>query len=406
MSTPHTKTPGERYHGLDALRAFAMFLGILLHVAIGYMQNPPFIYVMNKDRSLLFDFHNLAIHSFRMQLFFMVAGFFAHMVFHRSGPGAFILQRLQRIGIPLVIGYFILVPATWILFGYGLTGRWSGALESFQQMAFKNLMHLWFLYYLMIYYFLMVLLQPVFSKSLPGTTWEKLDALFLFVLRSRLKLLYLALPTFFIYFFTEHWADIGLPTSMIPIPRVVFYYFCFFLFGWWLHRNVSGIKLLTNSPYWLAGFAFLLLAALAVLLPMEQDSSRPGYIVIKTTAFIVYNLLTWSAIFALVALFLRWFKDPSERVRYLADASYWCYLAHLPILFIFQVLIVKLNLPAIFGYLICTLLTVVVLAVTYHFFVRYTMVGAVLNGPRKRPGDSKTVQAKLSQKPAEIMEKL
>ena len=42
-----------------------------------------------------------AIHVFRMTTFFLIAGFFAHMSFHRRGAWDFIKDRLQRIAVPL-----------------------------------------------------------------------------------------------------------------------------------------------------------------------------------------------------------------------------------------------------------------------------------------------------------------
>ena len=43
-----------------------------------------------------------SIHVFRMTTFFLIAGFFAHLSFHRRGAWGFIKDRLQRIALPLV----------------------------------------------------------------------------------------------------------------------------------------------------------------------------------------------------------------------------------------------------------------------------------------------------------------
>ena len=52
-----------------------------------------------------------AIHVFRMTTFFLIAGFFAHLSFHRRGAWGFIKDRLQRIALPLVVGWPILFTA-------------------------------------------------------------------------------------------------------------------------------------------------------------------------------------------------------------------------------------------------------------------------------------------------------
>jgi len=398
------KESGERYNGLDALRAFAMFLGIALHVSVGYMQNPPLAFPMNEDRNLTFDILNLGIHSFRMQLFFVVAGFFAHMVFHRSGSKEFFQQRLQRIGVPFLVGFGIVLPLMWLCFGYNSTGDWAGARFLFQQLAFKHLMHLWFLYYLMIYYFLVVFFYPMITRLMTEKIMAKGDSVFRFIMSSRFKPFYLAFPTLLIYSFTDSWGDIGLQTTLIPVPRVLIYYFCFFIFGWWMHRNVDCLQSLKN-PYWLLGGSFLLLAGLVVLVPLEKDTAHPDYFLLKTTTFIVYNLMTWTSVFAFISLFLTWFKNPSYRVRYLADASYWCYLAHLPIVMVLQALVIELDYSAFGGFFLCTLFTVIILGLSYRYAVRYTFVGTLLNGPRKWPGDSAALQEKLVENPNRLAEK-
>ena len=78
----------ERYHGLDFVRAMAMLLGLVLHVCIFFMPVDNYIWVAGEysgdpvNRWLL-NF----IHLFRMELFFLMAGFFAELVIFRKGFG-------------------------------------------------------------------------------------------------------------------------------------------------------------------------------------------------------------------------------------------------------------------------------------------------------------------------------
>ena len=50
------------------------------------------------------------IHVFRMTLFFVLAGFFARLLFHRRGVRAFIRDRATRIVVPLVVGLGGVLP--------------------------------------------------------------------------------------------------------------------------------------------------------------------------------------------------------------------------------------------------------------------------------------------------------
>ncbi|MEK6702258.1 MAG: acyltransferase family protein [Planctomycetota bacterium] len=101
----------DRRHDLDALRAFAMLLGIALHAALAYIGAG---WIVSDDRSspglgLLVA----AIHGFRMPLFFLLSGFFTAMLWRRRGPAFLLSQRARRILLPLILGCLTIVPAMW-----------------------------------------------------------------------------------------------------------------------------------------------------------------------------------------------------------------------------------------------------------------------------------------------------
>ena len=80
-----TESTTQRRHDLDALRAFAMLLGIGLHAAMSFA---PFPWTVQDVRQHeLFTLFFLAVHGFRMQLFFLVSGFFTVMLWRRYQTG-------------------------------------------------------------------------------------------------------------------------------------------------------------------------------------------------------------------------------------------------------------------------------------------------------------------------------
>ena len=83
MPEPTSSKTIARRHDLDALRAVAMLLGIVLH---GLMPFMPGLSVIHDTQTagwvwILF----LGIHGFRMPLFFLVSGFFTAMLWHKRG---------------------------------------------------------------------------------------------------------------------------------------------------------------------------------------------------------------------------------------------------------------------------------------------------------------------------------
>lgn len=106
-------TPAHRRHDLDALRAFAMLLGIALHAALAYIGAG---WVVSDDRtSAGLGLLVTAIHGFRMPLFFLLSGFFTTMLWHRRGLTHLLSQRARRILLPLLLGCLTIVPAMWVV---------------------------------------------------------------------------------------------------------------------------------------------------------------------------------------------------------------------------------------------------------------------------------------------------
>lgn len=102
-----------RRSDLDALRAVAMLLGIVLHAALSFFTS--FWMVTDRQQNAGFGILVSAIHGFRMPVFFVMSGFFSAMLLSRRGRGALVKHRFFRVFLPLLVGLFTIVPATnWI----------------------------------------------------------------------------------------------------------------------------------------------------------------------------------------------------------------------------------------------------------------------------------------------------
>ena len=81
--------------------------------------------------------------------------------------------------------------------------------------------------------------------------------------------------------------------------------------------------------------------------------------------------------------------------RYLADSSYWLYLIHLPIIFFLQVAMAKWDLSWMIKFPLILGITMAIGLVTYRYVVRYTFIGATLNGKRVPRGGQGNGSPKL-----------
>ena len=98
----------QRRTDLDALRSFAMLLGIALHASLSFFAFPwP---VHDTRRSDLLPLFLVAVHGFRMPLFFLLSGYFTMLVYRRRGLGSLLRQRFTRIVLPLAVAVATIVP--------------------------------------------------------------------------------------------------------------------------------------------------------------------------------------------------------------------------------------------------------------------------------------------------------
>lgn len=392
ISSPHN----GRFDYLDAARAFALFMGIIFHASISFM--PIFIgwAVMDISTSSIVSIFMMISHSFRLELFFLLAGFFSHMTFHREGVASFLQSRIMRIAIPFIIGWFILRPlliSGWIMGAESMRGEVDvlNALQAgFATLGDlpKDLLvgtHLWFLYYLLLISISAVLMHYLCSMHKPTAqkTIQLADTITHWLCSSRLAIFAVAIPTATCLWFMNYWGMDTPDKSLIPHIPVSIIYGGFFFFGWLLHRQTYLMERFTRLTW--SKFALCLLAIVAanLLASFEIKLAHPQYQLLKTGFVFSYAIMMWSLVSLTIGLFKRFFDRSSRTIRYLADSSYWLYLIHLPIVIWLQIAFAELPLHwAIKLVAICTI-TIALSIALYDLFVRSTVIGIVLNGKRK-----------------------
>jgi glucans biosynthesis protein C len=388
--------PPQRFADLDALRAFAMFLGIIIHGVISFAANPvPFWPVHDPRTTGVADACLFVIHDFRMQTFFLLAGFFSALLTSKYGLSGFLKHRLMRVGIPFILGLLIINP---VLQYYWLVGDpvalsliqltlgqpvtpapafWGDYYTSGQFL--KNLypLHLWFLWFLLQFYLMMVPILVV-GKRIPVSPLRRIQAK---LLTRRYGVFVLALLFMPLLWFMKMWI-VDTPGAWLPPWHVWVYYFLFFTFGWLLHGQKEILK--TVGLRWrglliLANFVVMPLYLAAVL--QGANVKFQGSLVLpKLIAMYLGPLYTWLMILALLGLFRHYFHQPRGWVRYLADASYWCYIMSLIPLIGLQMLVQDWDTPVIVKLIFVHVVAMALLLVSYHFLVRGRFLGRLLNG--------------------------
>ncbi len=404
-----TEVPSaDRLHALDAVRSFALLIGVVLHSTLAWVMPPGQWGVgTNRPNLALWGFTHY-VHDFRMQLFFLLAGFFGALVVARRGERAYLRDRGLRIGLVLVVLLYpikLLINLPWI--AGGLKTGWLDLPPEIARLPLVDLAvgalneevwpavsptHLWFLYYLLLVTAAFLAARWALAR-VPGRTGAPggrgLRAASSRVLERLLARplgpVVLALPLTPLLRLTPGGVLASPDRGFVPDgPAVALYGLCFAL-GWWLFGRRGLLD--AFARWWILWLvASLVTGALSFVLELVHRTVGldPGQHWLAAAA----NALTLTfACTGWTGLFVARFSAPSVVVRYLADASYWVYLIHLPIVVALQVWVSDWGVLPL-QLLVINVGTFAVSLVSYHWLVRDTPLGLWLNGRRHRTGRS------------------
>jgi glucan biosynthesis protein C len=384
----------DRLHGLDAVRGGALLLGIVFHAGFSFFPGDQFWLIADAQRSASVSGLSYVLHIFRMTIFFLLAGYFGRMQTYRLGTPTFIRDRLKRVGAPLVIFWPIMMVCFTILAIWGFLVANGGVVPENPPeppaMSLKTLplAHLWFLYVLLLLYAVMLAGRALLSVLRVKTPLGRLSD---WVLRkvSLIGLLpiIMAAPVAIAFLYHQNWHPFfGIPTpeyGFVPNRVSTIAYGGAFGLGWLLqrepghlHRAVRAWPVFLVGAIGLSGYCLTMVGTTVTYyqpLPEHAVTLYPW----------AYALAIWFWTFGLIGLALKVWSGESTVRRYIADASYWLYLIHLPIIMALQILVSQWAWPAELKYATILGLSIPLMLLSYEFLVRYTFIGGLLNG-RKR----------------------
>jgi len=208
-------------------------------------------------------------------------------------------------------------------------------------------------------FYLIILLLLLLIK-LPRLKYLKIQEDFIFL---SLTIVLIAIQYFLFDKRVEPW------TGIIPqFPQLLYYGF-FFLLGFTIYLNDKF--LITNNRTRLAGG--VLGFFIVIYTSLNEDLGYFGYSTL-------ISLASMLLILAYIAFFTKFFQKENKYVRYLSDSAYWFYLIHLPIVVLIQVYLLNFSLSVWVKAGLNIFVTTSVGLLSYHYLVRKTWIGLLLNG--------------------------
>ncbi len=411
--------PTERYHSLDFLRALAMYLGVILHVTVVFGSPDRILYLFYSEYySDPVNYHvTWWIHLFRMQFFYLIAGFFAEMVYLKKGGKYFSKNRLKRILIPFLFGVLIIYPLTLGVFS---VHNAEIADKSFLERSLHfflweffsgtdynpgiTFVHFWFMWFLMIFYFIHAMGRAVTLGWIQKTKLSSWFVRFVdFCIQNRFGVFILAGITFVFHITLRNSIFLPQEAHLDAAINDLTYYMVFYFFGVGLYHCKEFFGKIARSLRWnlvlIFAFSFWVHAATDALdihrsPVVDINSWKPQSFQVfwegifyggtgRYLTIYVRCLLCWSFCFAMFALGQKFFRRKNEFIRYFADASYWVYWVHLPVTFYFSVVLQPVEINTLFKAYIAIVISTVLIMLMYMLLVRNTILGDYFCGWRK-----------------------
>jgi len=334
-------TLAVRNYAMDNLRVVVIFLVVVLHGTITYMEYaPPWWYVLDSQRSIIFTYMVLLIDVPIMQIMFFLSGYFAWPSLAKRGPALFFRDKIRRIGIPWVFGVLVLAPPTGYMIYYSRhapmslwtfwqTDAWG---KAYQQSVYWYLGVLLALFAVTAALFAASRRFAAWTPSVRAPTWRQ-GALFILAVSAVSAAIATRCDL-------DLWSNNYLfAYQPVRIPNYVGYFFLgIFAYqsGWFTEAGFQprlGLWVPLGS---ISGLAYLMWR-------LSPQAATPT-IEFKTVAILLFNLFCLTSLFAMMALFRRYFASDRPFWRYQARNSYGVYYLHPLILYPLALLFAPLSL--------------------------------------------------------------
>jgi glucans biosynthesis protein C len=317
---------------------------------------PPFSWtafpIIDTERWIGFDLFCAFVFLYLMQLMFFLSGLFVWPSLSRREWTAFLRRRVIRLGVPFVIGTYVLMPITFYAV-YRVTAidpAWSTFWAHWTALPIAATGPMWFLWFLLVLDIAAAILLLRFRALVLNSFIKKIIAepirLFI-VLICVSAVLYLPLAAIY-----SPWQWIGVGPFEIQAafaPQYALY------FAWGVIVGICGLdqgllivngKLVQRWSYWVCGSIAAFLGWIGPTALMVRGITAPlGGLQIAANLALV--LFVGCACFAMLAVFLRFGTNRWPIVDTISENAYGIYFFHYTLAVWFQYVLLGWAFPAI-----------------------------------------------------------
>ncbi|CBG87878.1 glucans biosynthesis protein MdoC [Citrobacter rodentium] len=368
--------PAQREYFLDSIRAWLMLLGIPFHISLIYSSH--IWHVNSAGPSWWLTLFNDFIHAFRMQVFFVISGYFSYMLFLRYPLKRWWKVRVERVGIPMLTAIPLLTLPQFIMLQYvkGKADGWHALslYDKYNTLAWELISHLWFLLVLVVLTSVSLVIFSLMRKKLTAGSARRLSTISmpeLTLIFFLLGVMYAALRRTIFVIYPPILSD-GMFNFIV---MQTLFYMPFFILGA-LAFISPPLKALFTTPS--RGCALGAAVAFVAYLLNQRYGSGDAWM--YETEYVITMLMGLWMVNVVFSLGHRLLNFQSARVTYFVNASLFIYLVHHPLTLFFGAYITPHIASNLLGFL-CGLVFVIGIAlVLYEIHLRIPLLKFLFSG--------------------------
>ena len=267
--------------------------------------------------------------------------------------------------------------------------------------------HFWFIYFLIFFYFFHWAFHKLGNKNFLFKDNKIIGKLTRFSIENKWGFLLLTALAFPIHFSLQ--SPMFWPSNFNFQVNELIYYFCFYIFGVYLFKNIHLLKTLSQNGW------FYLVISLPFIFLLNGSTERYDLtrnVVVDITTWKIANIqlwkeglfsnstektvivflrcaVCWTLCLGFIGLAHRYLNKPGRYIRYLADSAYWVFWVHILFTSFFSRYAQQITLGnSLFEAVLIFHLSMFLMYLLYNNCIRYTFLGDYFMGRRKNPNDS------------------
>lgn len=405
------QTYPERHMFMDNLRYLMIVFVVVFHAAIAYCNLVPYWSVIDSSKSKLFDILILFFDNFQMPVLFFISGYFVLPVIRKQGSTAFVISKLKKLGIPLIlIGLFYTPIIPYIrhvvktLEPLSYFSYWTLQMKSLSDFSFVYFSdiatgkayadffyqhHLWFISLLLVFFLIAAFSYQIQQHFFPTELKTNSSHQPTVIPQNRGKILAMLCVFAIIisclaavsglFFLDWAWARVGwmllIQPARLPIYAGVFVMGIYAYEHGWLLKPLPGKFWIWIIPVSLLSF---ILMVCQVMMGLDIKAIHPG---LSIATAVIRVFLVLSCICAFMNFGKTRWNSRGPISEQLTRCSYEIYLIHLPIVILLQYSIMSINASAFvkFGIVasLSLFITITLARLIVTPFPRWSVVGLV-----------------------------